>query len=277
MRYGFKCYAMRHDEIGAYENISTIGGNLCYLPYDKEGILPEIFAKHNACNTNSLLYINPVNHYPTGITMSRERRDKLFAICKKYRMPIIENDILRDLWVNEPPAPMKSEDENDQIVYIGSFSTSFQANARFAWVVAPSAIVDRIGEVKCQVYSINNRILDMYANSYLKGGYYDKSMHKIRSKLPERISKIDSILRKHLTNIAVWDTSCLNYFIWLKFISGINTDKIYNNCSKMIIMSGMKYNSSSHLVLNSVCESIDRTNSAVEYLAFLVSNQINGK
>ena len=38
-------------------------------------------------------------------------------------MPIIEDDIYRELWLDEsPPAPLKSMDKHGHVLYIGSLS-----------------------------------------------------------------------------------------------------------------------------------------------------------
>jgi DNA-binding transcriptional MocR family regulator len=69
---------------------------------DEEGILPE--ALEAACREGSprALYCIPTLQNPSGAVMSHERRGSIAAILRKYRLPIIEDDIYRFL-VDAPP------------------------------------------------------------------------------------------------------------------------------------------------------------------------------
>jgi DNA-binding transcriptional MocR family regulator len=69
---------------------------------DDEGILPE--ALEAACREGSprALYCIPTLQNPSGAVMSHERRGSIAAILRKYRLPIIEDDIYRFL-VDAPP------------------------------------------------------------------------------------------------------------------------------------------------------------------------------
>ncbi len=56
--------------------------------------------------------------------MSKERRKEILKnMWKKEQLPIIEDDIYRELWLDEsPPAPLKSMDKHGHVLYIGSLS-----------------------------------------------------------------------------------------------------------------------------------------------------------
>jgi DNA-binding transcriptional MocR family regulator len=69
---------------------------------DDDGILPE--ALEAACRDGAprALYCIPTLQNPSGSIMSHERRAAIAAILRKYRLPIIEDDIYRFL-VDAPP------------------------------------------------------------------------------------------------------------------------------------------------------------------------------
>jgi DNA-binding transcriptional MocR family regulator len=70
---------------------------------DDEGILPE--ALESACREDSprALYCMPTLQNPTGAIMSAERRRAIAAVLRKYRLPVIEDDIYRFLTDAPPP------------------------------------------------------------------------------------------------------------------------------------------------------------------------------
>jgi DNA-binding transcriptional MocR family regulator len=73
---------------------------------DDEGILPE--ALEAACREDSprALYCMPTLQNPTGAIMSAERRQAIAAVLRKYRLPVIEDDIYR--FLTEAPPPLSA-------------------------------------------------------------------------------------------------------------------------------------------------------------------------
>ena len=70
---------------------------------DDEGILPD--ALDLACREDSAraLYCMPTLQNPTGAVMSAERRQAIATVLRKYRLPVIEDDIYRFLTDAPPP------------------------------------------------------------------------------------------------------------------------------------------------------------------------------
>lgn len=55
--------------------------------------------------------------------MSKKRREEILAASENAQLPIIEDDIYRELWIDEiPPDPIKTIDKNGHVLYIGSLS-----------------------------------------------------------------------------------------------------------------------------------------------------------
>jgi DNA-binding transcriptional MocR family regulator len=74
---------------------------------DDEGILPE--ALEAACRDASprALYCMPTMQNPTGAIMSRDRREAIASVLRKYRLPVIEDDIYGFL-AEGPPPPLSA-------------------------------------------------------------------------------------------------------------------------------------------------------------------------
>lgn len=60
-------------------------------------------------HNGALLYTIPTFHNPTGLLTTERRRQQLIEACKKAALPIIEDDVYGELWLDgPPPQPLKA-------------------------------------------------------------------------------------------------------------------------------------------------------------------------
>ncbi|HBL06923.1 MAG TPA: GntR family transcriptional regulator, partial [Clostridium sp.] len=101
------------------------------VPMDRDGIMPWMIDDTILKKGKSILYTIPTFHNPTGITMSENRRSELLRWCKSNRLPIIEDDVYRELYFDEaPPLPIKAIDNTGNVLYMGSVSKSLAPGFR---------------------------------------------------------------------------------------------------------------------------------------------------
>jgi GntR family transcriptional regulator of abcA and norABC len=98
------------------------------IQVNKNGLDLKELAEQKMINNLSALYVNPTYHNPTSTTMPLQQRELLMETCQYFQLPIIEDDIFRDLWIDEPaPQPLKTLDKQGQVLYVGSFSKTIAA------------------------------------------------------------------------------------------------------------------------------------------------------
>lgn len=254
LRPGMNYYTMADDMVASMGTIQTIGLNYYPVAYDGEGLEPEdLLRKVNRKNMN-ILYLNPVNHFPTGITYTKQRRDEIMRICQKLHIPVIENDMSRDIWRKEPPPPFKASDKYEQIIYIGSFSTMSLSGLQLVWVVIPQTLVERIADISSQLSGPQNNIDGLLAYIILKEGLYDANIRRMRSLLPAWIDEVDAALHRNLDGLATWDKDNINYHLWLKLDDRIDTQRLLMDCPGYFFLPGVIYTHkhSPYILLNSL-------------------------
>ena len=90
---------------------------------DEEGMRIEALESLVGRHRPKLLFIIPAFQAPTGITMSRERRENLLAFATEHQIPIVEDEYLHELrYDGSPLPPLKALDRQGTVVYIGTFS-----------------------------------------------------------------------------------------------------------------------------------------------------------
>ena len=96
--------------------------------------------------------------------------------CLKNNIPVIEDDTLYDLWLDEvPPPPLKSLDGNNNVIYIGSMSKCFSPGLRVGWVVSTEGVIRRLADVKMQMdYGVSS-LSQQIAQELFESGLYEGS------------------------------------------------------------------------------------------------------
>ena len=122
---------------GARAIAAQRGLNLVGLPMDRDGILPDAFAR--ACQTQSpkALYLNPTLQNPTTLTVPKDRRDAIAATARRFGVPIIEDDAYGFIPTKGPPpfaalAP-------DLTWHVAGLAKCIGAGLRAAYVLVPDS------------------------------------------------------------------------------------------------------------------------------------------
>jgi 2-aminoadipate transaminase len=90
------------------------------------------------------VYTVPNFHNPAGVTMSRERREQLVALCREASIPIVEDNphgLLR--FEGERYPTLRSLDPQN-VIYLGTVSKLFAAGLRVGWTVAAQGVTQRL-------------------------------------------------------------------------------------------------------------------------------------
>ncbi len=275
LSHGSNVYIHANDMINAMRMLTSVGANVHSLAHDDEGILPsDLYAKAQG-RKNSMFYANLVNHFPTGRTAGRGRRDELLSVIKKLNIPVVENGMMRDTWVTEPPPPLKCDDSKEQVIYIGSMDNVQNSGNKTAWAVVPSIAVERVCDVRLQYYGRNNNVIELLSYIMLSTGSYGRWAEGMRRKLPLRISAVDTLLQKHLGAVAKWRPGDIVYHAWLEFPAEIDVSRLFLECPGVFFLSGETYYSRSHILLNTISPSLDVLDKALYIIKNSAEKQIN--
>ncbi|MBY0131554.1 PLP-dependent aminotransferase family protein [Bacillus cereus] len=214
--------------------------NLSGISMDHHGILPnDLLKRIKYSQKNNILYSIPCFQNPTGLLMSKERRKEILKICEKEQLPIIEDDIYRELWLDEsPPAPLKSMDKHGHVLYIGSLSKTLSPGLRIGWIIGPEPVIDRLSDIKMQTDYGSSSLSQRVAAEWINEGFYEAHVANVRMHLKERRQIMIRALNKYCADIASWDIPSGGFFIWLKVVHNIPMKKLFSEAlSKGILLN----------------------------------------
>ena len=143
--------------LGCLDAFRAAGSRLVGIPIQGDGIdllrLEEVLASTPRVR---FLYTIPNFQNPTGITMSMEKRRRLYELAVQYNILILEDNPYGDLrFHGQDIPPIKSLDQTGHILYMGSFSKILAPGLRVGYVVAHRELIGQMTTLKsaCDVHT----------------------------------------------------------------------------------------------------------------------------
>lgn len=132
--------------VGALNTFRSYNVNLVGVTVEKDGMNMEELEEKLIANPNTkIIYTIPNFQNPSGVTMSIEKRHKLYELAKKYNVLIIEDNPYGDLRYSGEDVPcIKSFDTEGIVIYSGSFSKVVSPGIRVGFMVANKAAMAKM-------------------------------------------------------------------------------------------------------------------------------------
>jgi 2-aminoadipate transaminase len=165
-------------------------------------------------------------HNPLGISLPLRKRERLVEIARRYRVPVVEDDVYSFLSYHQPPAPPMRAFDDRWVLYVNSFSKLLGPGLRAGWMIVPEALIPRLSIIK-DLSDIDSCTLTQRAiAAYLQSDQLDGHLASIRGEYKDRRDRMLRALEKHFTGVATWTTPTSGVFIWLRFTQGIDTAEL---------------------------------------------------
>lgn len=160
--------------------------------------------------------------------MTKKRREEILAASENAQLPIIEDDIYRELWIDEiPPDPIKTIDKNGHVLYIGSLSKTLSPGLRIGWIVGPEPVIERLSDIKMQTDYGSSSLSQRVAAEWFTSGEYQQHLEQVRSQLKVRRQLVMSLLETNLKNVAAWNMPKGGFFVWVKILPPLSMKLLY--------------------------------------------------
>ena len=199
--------------------------NIIPISVDKDGIV----VKEIKSDTN-IVFTTPSHQYPTGVTMSMERRNSLLSTAKKNNMVIIEDDYEAEINFQKKPNPsLKSLDKDNNVIYVGSFSKAFAPGLRLGYMVAPESFIKEARALRRLILrhipSNNQRSVALFIGL----GHYHNMFTKIQKTNKERWGLINEKINQEplLSSTPTHGGSTF----WVKIPESVDSEKL---CQKLL-------------------------------------------
>ena len=172
--------------IGSLNSFRSIGAKLVGVPVKPDGMDMEALEQTLKANPNArFIYTIPNFQNPTGVTMSWEKRQRMYALAKQYGVLIVEDNPYGDLrFAGEPIPAIKSLDTDGLVIYCGSFSKVLAPGIRVGFAVGPTPVLQKMTVAKQGEDVHTNMWAQMITYEFLQEGF------------PEHLERLRDIYRK---------------------------------------------------------------------------------
>ena len=135
--------------VGALGVFKAAGLEVVHVPMDEQGLRPDaltetIAAVRAAGKNPKLLYTIPSYHNPGGITQGPMRRQEVLHAARSGGLLVVEDDPYGLLGFDGVVPRALYADDDEGVVYLGSFSKTIAAGVRLGWAVAPQALRQKL-------------------------------------------------------------------------------------------------------------------------------------
>ena len=196
---------------GAKYLFQNYGAKLIPVPVDKNGIVLNKLPKKDV----SLAFITPSRQYPMGTVMSIKDRKALIEWATEVGSYIVETDYDSDFRYEGAPLPaLKALDNNECVIYLGSFSKTLGPGLRLGYMVLPPNLVD--GAISCKkLLDYGMPWLDQAVLAdFISSGSYDNYLKRLRSLYRNRRDRLIKELTDKLGEVELRGTECGTHLVW---------------------------------------------------------------
>ncbi|MFN8546811.1 MAG: PLP-dependent aminotransferase family protein [Candidatus Eisenbacteria bacterium] len=174
----------------------------------------------------ALFYTQSDGHNPLGTSLSPAARERLVALARAHRVPILEDDAYGFLQYEDDPHPALRALDEEWVIYLGSFSKTLAPALRTGWLVVPEAWIAPLSSLK-ESSDINCAPLGQRAiESFVATGGFDPHLARLRAAYRERRDALLAAIERHFPADAHWSSPRAGFFVWVELDSSIDTTEL---------------------------------------------------
>lgn len=191
--------------IGSLNTFRSYNAKLVGVKIDDDGMNMEELEKALQTHKNArFIYTIPNFQNPSGITMSLDKRKKMYELAKKYNVLILEDNPYGDLRYSGEYIPcIKSFDDEGIVLYAGSMSKVISPGIRVAYVIAPKPIFQKMVVCK-QGNDVHTNIWSqMVCNELMTKYDFDSHLEKLRNLYRKKAQFMMDLMDKYLVPMGI--------------------------------------------------------------------------
>jgi len=221
-----------HNLQAALVGVKQDGEGLCIEALDQ--IVADLVAQGRR---PKFVYVTPNFQNPAGLLMSLARRAALLEAAARHDLLILEDDPYGTLYFedaarSEDTRPIKADDRDGRVIYLGSMSKTLVPGFRVAWLVAPLAIAQKV-ELCKQAADLCSGVFDQrVVHATLERGVVQRIAPALRSHYQHKRTTMEGALAARLPGRVRWTSPRGGFFLWIRLPDGVDDRALFERALK---------------------------------------------
>ncbi len=176
----------------------SFGYNVIYFESDEYGVTKKSLDSINP----DIILINPNFANKSGANMPVTRRLEIISWAKENGSLIIEDDYNGELRYSTHPTPCVQNYDNENTVYLGSFSKVLLPSVRISYMVLPYKYIIKYNKIKAVTNQTASKTEQLALAKYISNGKIDIHLRKARRVYLEKSKIMLDCIKKYFGNEA---------------------------------------------------------------------------
>lgn len=215
---------------GALSRLDALGVEYIGIDLDQDGMRMDVLERSlsdlaSAGRKPKFIYTIPTVQNPTGSVMQVERRREMLALARAFDVPVFEDDCYADLvFAGTRPPAIHALDEDQRVIYCGTFSKTIAPALRVGYLVAPWQLMRSVLPLKTDAGS--GALEQMVLAEYLPANFDDH----VSGLLPVLQAKADALcaaLDEQFGECVEYDKPVGGIYLWVTLPENVDTDRLF--------------------------------------------------
>lgn len=165
------------------------------VPVDRSGLDIDYLLRHH--RDARFAIVTPSHQSPLAVTLSLPRKQQLLDWAGQNGSWIIEDDYDGEFHYTRKVLPsLKSLDQHDRVIFMGTFSKTIMPSLRIGYVVMPASTVDAFTDCADIVASGQPILTQKILTAFLNEGHFFRHLKKMRALYQTRRDWMIAALRE---------------------------------------------------------------------------------
>lgn len=170
-------------------------------------------------------------HNPTGVAMSRTRREALVDFAARHGIAIVEDNPYRRVRFEGEALPtLKALDQASEVLHVGSFAKLIAPGLRIGWIAAHHQQIARLMQLKSDGGS--NPLIQRIVLEFCRSDAFAAHTLKVQNVYREHRDHMVAAVRRELPQVGI-DVPQGGYYLWLTLPPHVDGDVIARRAAEV--------------------------------------------
>jgi 2-aminoadipate transaminase len=207
--------------LGAIQAFRSFEAGLVAIPMDEHGLEVDELERRLADGLRpKLVYTIPDHQNPAGVSLSRERRELLVELARRYGFLIVEDVAYRELGFDGETEPSLWALAPDVVLQAGTTSKTLFPGVRLGWAVAPAEVSAELVSAKQNTDQCAGALGQRLFEEYVRRGWIDEQLAQSRLLYQRKCERMLAALERCMPDGTRWTFPKGGFFSWLTLPDG---------------------------------------------------------